>query len=228
MKTFIHSIALGLFLVFSLIAKSQNLGIDSTATNLGSLPDTINLNDNYTHTIVVQNKSAISITDTIYLVGAIDSSGTLISIDTIGSAIVTNFNFNDTVSISYNENYTYLNSYKIGGNIVVVWPVTGSASTVDTLFKNVFIEYPLSINSILGLDKQLIIYPNPAKDYIFIKNNHQKITIKQVRIVDVYGRIVYHEKFNPRIDISKLINGTYFIYLKLCEENEFYYQFIKN
>lgn len=229
MKKFIHSIILCLFLVFGLTAKSQNLGID---TSLGPVfnfyPDTINLNDSFTHTIIVQNKSAVSLTGTIYLVAAVDTSGFFInSIDTVGTASVTNFGLNDTVGITYTENYTFSNGYKIGGNIVVVWPIANFGSTADTLFENIFINYPLSISSIIGLDKQLLIYPNPAKDYIYFKNNNQKIDFKQVRIVDVYGRTVYSEKYHSKIDISHFSKGIYFLTLETKNKEQLYYKFIK-
>ncbi len=228
MKKFIHSIILCLFLVFGLTAKSQNLGID---TSLGPVfnfyPDTINLNDSFTHTIIVKNKSAVSLTGTIYLVAAVDTSGFFInSIDTVGTVSVTNFGLNDTVGITYTENYTFLNGYKIGGNIVVVWPIADFGSTADTLFKNIFINYPLSIVNAIE-SKLPLFYPNPSKDYLFFNLNHQESVIKRVRIVDVNGRLIYSEKYHSKIDVSHLSKGIYFLKLETKDEEELHYKFIK-
>jgi type IX secretion system substrate protein len=228
MKKLYTPIILFLFLVFSLTVKSQNLGIDSNSFNLGSLPDTINLNDNYIHNITVQNKSAVPLTGTIYLVAAIDSSGgALISIDTVGTRIVTNFGLNDTVGISYNEIYNVANGYKTGGNIIVVWPVASFGVTVDTLRKYVTIINAISVNEINKLYNNFSVYPNPSKNYIHI-NQYDKIkVVKRVRIFDVHGRMVYEDEFKSKIDISTLSKGIYFLQLEMKNEEELYFKLIK-
>ncbi|PJA09984.1 MAG: hypothetical protein COX70_00200 [Flavobacteriales bacterium CG_4_10_14_0_2_um_filter_32_8] len=228
MKKFINPMVLGLFIVLSITTKGQNLGIDTTAINFGSLPDTINLNDNYTHTIVVQNFDTTVLNDTIYLVAAVDTSGALVSIDTVGSVFVTNFGLGDTISISYSENYTTLSGYKIGGNIVVVWPVAGSGSTVDTLYKNVFIKNPVSIPTVLAIDEQVLIYPTPFRDHIFIQNLSIKKAIKQIKLFDANGRLVYNEKYKQEIKMTQFIKGLYFIEIEFFDNSKKYKKLIKN
>ncbi len=215
-------------LIFGGIANGQNLGIDSTSVNLNSLPDTINLNDNYTHTISVQNFSSTPLNGTIYLMGAIDSSGTLISIDTVGSVVVSNFGLNDTVGITYNETYDVPNGYKLGTDIVVVWPVAAFGTTKDTLRKEIFIDNPISVNPIKANNDELIIYPNPFNNYIFLKNLGVKNEVRQVRIFDVNGRIVYKEQYNTVIKTEQFIKGLYFIEIEFFDNSKKYNKLIKN
>lgn len=215
-------------LIFGGIANGQNLGIDSTSVNLNSLPDTINLNDNYTHTISVQNFSSTPLNGTIYLMGAIDSSGTLISIDTVGSVVVSNFGLNDTVGITYNETYDVPNGYKLGTDIVVVWPVAAFGTTKDTLRKEIFIDNPISVNPIKANNNELIIYPNPFNNYIFLKNLGVKNEVRQVRIFDVNGRIVYNEQYNTVIKTEQFIKGLYFIEIEFFDNSKKYNKLIKN
>lgn len=228
MKNRLKIIIAVFFLVIVETTKGQELGVDTISTNLNSLPDTINLNDNYVHTIVIQNYNSTPLNGIIYLVGAIDSSGTLISIDTVGSVFVTNFNLNDTVGITYNETYDVPNGYKLGTNIVVVWPVASSGITRDTLRKEVFIDNPISVNPVKANNDDLIIYPNPFNNYIFLKNLGIKNEVRQVRIFDVNGRIVYKEKYNTVITTEQFIKGLYFLEIEFFDNSKKYNKLIKN
>ena len=63
-----------------------------------------------------------------------------------------------------------------------------------------------------------IIFPNPADDFIYLKNigNSEIINIK---IFDVFGKNVLNTKLNnSQIDVSKLNSGIYF--LKIFDENQ--------
>ena len=226
MKKMFNTILLCLFLIFSFTAKSQNLGIDTSSAILPSLPDTINLNDNYNHTVIIQNKNATAYTGIIYLIAAVDTGGVLNSIDTVGTANVTSFGMSDTVSIFYNETYTFLNGYKLAGNIVVVWPIANTGSTSDSLFKNVFILNPSAIDENSESENTILIYPNPAKDFIILKNINSKNIIKQVRIFNLNGQLVCHKKMKTKIDISQLPKGVYILRIGLKEE-EIHYKLIK-
>ena len=230
MKKLITSLILYLFLLLSFNARSQSLGVDTNAFNLASLPDTINLNDNYTHHIVVQNKSATVLNGTIYLVAAVDtldSLGTLLSIDTVGSIAVSNFGLNDTVGITYAENYNLANGYKVGGNIVVVWPVANFGTTADSIKKFVYINNSFSIDD-YEKDNPIIIYPNPVGNELFIRFMEPKITVKQVRIYDVNGRIIYKDQFKSKLNVSDFPKGIYILHLEMKDEKELHYKLIKD
>ena len=57
---------------------------------------------------------------------------------------------------------------------------------------------------------EIHIYPNPAKDYIRIEGDG----IKEIKIADIYGRIVAHIEpsgYSNTSDIRKYAAGTYFV-----------------
>ena len=60
-------------------------------------------------------------------------------------------------------------------------------------------------------ENHVLIYPNPAKDKIFIQSDHH---IKSVEIFDVSGKICFYKSQNfidPSINISELSKGIYTI-----------------
>lgn len=85
---------------------------------------------------------------------------------------------------------------------------------------NIFIAHfepnPLSNESFID-NNSIIIYPNPANNFITIKNN--KITTENFnyRIIDVTGRIVKNgiSKFNTNINIENFSDGLYTIQVEL-------------
>ena len=227
MKKYLKIIILSVSLLFISIVNGQELGIDSSATNLNSLPDTINLNDSYTHQITITNYSSTILNGNIYLIAGIDTNGILFSVDTVGSVFVPNFGLGDTVSIFYNETYSLPNGYKTGDNIVVVWPVSDFGTTRDTLRKNVYINDPISVNEIKVVDEQLFIYPNPFRDHFFIQNVSIKKDIKQVKIFDANGRLVYNEKYNKEIKMGTFNKGLYFLEIEFFDNSKKYNKLIK-
>jgi PKD repeat protein len=58
--------------------------------------------------------------------------------------------------------------------------------------------------------KLIEIYPNPAKDKLFIKNIHNST---KITISNMIGEIIYHNSFNNTalIDVSTYKNGIYLI-----------------
>lgn len=69
------------------------------------------------------------------------------------------------------------------------------------------------------------IYPNPASDYIYIKNLKNLIIYK---IIDVSGRLLKEGKVVSEIvDVSVLPKGNYLLQL-ITSENTFNFKFIKN
>ncbi len=228
MKKLITLSLIIVFWIFPSIGKAQLLGFDSTSTNMGSLPDTINLNDNYVHTLTVHNFDSVDFTGTIYLVAAIDSSGTLLSVDTVGSVFVSNLGWTDTVSITYTEAYNTLNGYKLGDNIVVVWPVAGTTAIRDSIRQNVYIDNPASIQTLNNANKDVLIYPNPFLDHFVVKNFNWKNEPKQVRIFNSEAKLILQQMNLNFTNLDYLTKGMYFIYIDYPDGNQSYFKIIKN
>ena len=96
-------------------------------------------------------------------------------------------------------------SYQIDGTFMIRAYITGGESIN---------EFNSSLN----------IYPNPAKDQLFIES---EIQVKEVSIFDIYGRQqLAVSGQQSAIDVSNLSNGVYFVKVK-SENNEVVKRFIK-
>ncbi|KEY18632.1 leucine-rich repeat domain-containing protein [Kaistella antarctica] len=80
-----------------------------------------------------------------------------------------------------------------------------------------FFREPVTLANGLGTSEvkiDLIVYPNPAKDFINIKTT--KLDIENVFIFDLSGKLIMTEK-SKRIDINHLPSATYIISIKTDE-----------
>ena len=75
--------------------------------------------------------------------------------------------------------------------------------------------YYLDLNNTVGIKNnefsQLIIYPNPSDNYVYIKSDY---TINSVKIIDVLGKLQYDNSLANKetyIDVADLTPGIYFI-----------------
>lgn len=92
---------------------------------------------------------------------------------------------------------------------------TAFRNEVDSLeFKSsFFINYPTLGVSVRDYDienSSIIIYPNPASNHIDIELKEAAIAEK-IEIYNIYGKKIYEQYGNQRIDISNLTQGTYYV-----------------
>ncbi|AYZ12851.1 T9SS C-terminal target domain-containing protein [Chryseobacterium arthrosphaerae] len=97
-----------------------------------------------------------------------------------------------------------------GQNIKIYFRQFNSTGITQLLLDTVQIsEEPLLGTSEESLTSEdLIIYPNPANDYVHLKS---KSKISQVKIFDLTGREIMTKPESDRIDIDHLQSGTYII-----------------
>ena len=69
---------------------------------------------------------------------------------------------------------------------------------------------PLLSSELNSLDNEIVVFPNPANDFIYVKGIAQKEYFFKIR--DINSKIVLQLKIteNQNIDISKLSSGVYF------------------
>ncbi len=206
---------------------SQSLSIIDTTSAL-SVPDSVSYGSNSGYTIDVQYFGPSPFTGTIYLVAGVDSSAGVQSIDTVGSQAVVGFLNLDTANIFIPDTFDNNNGYRFGGNVVVIWPVAATLTTLDTFQTNVFVTQALGVTENQDLYNAFSVYPNPLKNYIHIDKYDQNIDIKHVRIYNLKGQLIYDEKFKSKINISHLPRGMYFLKLELKREEELNYKLIKH
>ncbi|MDI9364282.1 MAG: polysaccharide lyase family protein [Flavobacterium sp.] len=104
-------------------------------------------------------------------------------------------------------NYTFIDNYPLNGNNYY------RLKQVDVDGKYVYSETRLVSNN--SVNSQLVIYPNPAKNFVVIKTNE---VIETIEIIDAAGKVQI-TKVNVgskeiRVDVSKLATGTYVVKAK--------------
>lgn len=84
------------------------------------------------------------------------------------------------------------------------------SDTAITFQKNCIQCDPLQTNELNSLDNEIVLFPNPANDFIYIKGIAQKEY--SFKILDTNSKIVLQFKIieSQNIDISKLSSGVYF------------------
>ena len=84
----------------------------------------------------------------------------------------------------------------------------------------------LGTNEVASIKNQIIYYPNPAKDFLYIKN--VKIDPKSIVILDLSGRVVSNPILkNNTVDIQKLEKGNYLLNCKDKSNQEYTIKFTK-
>lgn len=174
---------------------------------------------NYTSSIVIQEDQKVVLSGS--TVKLQDYRLGLVRFDTDGSLDET-FGGDGTGMVSPNLNGQ--DSFGEGlalqedGKIIMVgrtYPTFGTSAMVVMRFDN----------SILGVTDNFLsevrLYPNPASEYIMLQLNESSSSLN-VEIVDILGKRVYASEVsqNERLDVSNLVQGTYFVKLSLSGKSE--------
>jgi len=124
------------------------------------------------------------------------------------------------VSITQN-NISIATSEIVNGLATVVIPTISSTDVLKvTISKENTIPYrgEVAVNA-LGLtefENQLVVYPNPASELLYISNSGNSISDATVQIFDMNGRVIFSEKnvdvfSNYSIPVSSFATGLYII-----------------
>lgn len=140
-----------------------------------------------------------------------------------GSPEVVKWDFNnDNVIDSYEQNPTYTFNEE---GIYFIKLIIENDKEIDSTIRKIIIKQPINLYE-TSLKNKISIYPIPAKEKIFLKNE-QNEDIKAIEILDIQGNVVL--SYNSPIEfinITELQNGIYFI--KITTSKSFYYhKFLK-
>ncbi len=196
--------AILLLLLFAALntAGQSNLALSAS---VNGFPDTTTFGDSATITFYIKNYGPAVYSGKVYLhFGTSDTSGIQVNIS--DSVTASSLIPGDSVSVTIKETFSQAR-YKAGTNVVVIWPqpASGSASTLDTLFKNLYI-IPSSIEEHGAVHFRL--YPNPADDKILLI--HEGNTAEYT-VYDLSGHQWTVHSRNNELDISALPPGYYII-----------------
>ncbi|HTF04937.1 MAG TPA: T9SS type A sorting domain-containing protein [Bacteroidia bacterium] len=121
--------------------------------------------------------------------------------------------------------------FRIGNNIVVVWPVSFSNSqwvTGDSITVNVFLIDTLSSTGGDYPPAELRIYPVPSRGPLYITSYHPQFQITEIIIRDAMGREVYRgESSTSPIDTESWAPGIYTVETTLSNGTSSFYKIIR-
>ena len=84
----------------------------------------------------------------------------------------------------------------------------------------------LAVTDAKNSEEQLIVYPNPTKEMLFIKNNN--LVEAKVSILDISGRVLSQKNINDgKIFVGDLPKGNYLLIYKDKRNREMSVKFIK-
>ncbi len=119
-------------------------------------------------------------------------------------------------------------AYKVNGNgnTIVVWPISTSATTKDSLSAG-----PIYANDPSGIEEldrnKLFIYPNPTSQMLFIQPETGR-RYKELIIYDMQLKTLVRKPFQESTDISVLPPGTYIISVSDEEGRIYSSRFVRN
>ncbi|MGE0562147.1 MAG: T9SS type A sorting domain-containing protein [Flavobacteriales bacterium] len=208
------------------IGKAQ-LSIDPVITSQNFTQDTVPLGTVVNFNVKVLYTSLTPFTGTVYLVSGVDSSAGITSVDTVGFTSVVNM-VNDTFSIPFTDTVTLQNGYRVGEDIIVIWPVAAGLTPLDTFRTDIFVTPIITgLNEHKELFDKVSVFPNPLSNQLTIKQLTTDLNIKQVKIYNLRGELVYHELYQQNIDVSNLPKGSYLLELELENRQRLKFKMIK-
>ena len=182
----------------------------------------VNTYDSINVTIVNEDTSSFS--DSLFILIKSDSAQIA---DTLVQQTFVNIASGDSI-ILLRSGYVFSPVYfEEGDNIVVVWPSARlkPIQADSVIFDLFFVSLLASSNNILN--ETIILFPNPATKYISI-NGLDKMDIKQVRIYDLSGKVIYnHSSMQRLIPIEDLKPGIYFIKIEIADGSMRVFKFQK-
>ncbi|MBQ2575045.1 MAG: T9SS type A sorting domain-containing protein [Bacteroidales bacterium] len=137
--------------------------------------------------------------------------------DTAREAIATG-NYYTTPVLFDTETY-YIEERFVEDTLVCISPRSSVSVFVhDTTGNTTFIE---------NIDTQnFVVYPNPTRDYLTIESNG--VEIADIAVYDTNGRLIFRkEQPKERIDVSGLIQGTYYLRMETTDGYTTILKFVK-
>lgn len=168
--------------------------------------DTAYEGQQYTFTVTLVNNSGTVINTPIDVHLKVDSIDSV-----LGTFQAPALGISDTASFTISGYNFTQPQYKIGNNIVVVWPVVnGLVVPIDTFFADVYFVPLSSLTDNELYYNEIALYPNPAHACLQLNlNSNDKVGY--VRIFSMDGKIILHHNGIPEnsIDISEIPGGPY-------------------
>lgn len=197
--------------VYSYAQPKLGMSPSYTVTPSAAINSTLGIAPNTTFYVQswVKNKGNAVFTGNINVYLALDTASTLTMLDTSTTNGVV-LAPGDSLAVTDSAGADPVKGFKSGGNgnTIVVWPISTSAQTLDSLNAHIYLS-PFDGIEDIGL-QPLEVYPNPAGSRLYIKTP-ENVMLKTVAVYDIYMRKVMECDFTGVADLSSLKAGTYWI-----------------
>jgi len=201
-----------------------HLGIGGQGRPIYDFTSIVNLSDSDSYYVWVKNKSGVPFSGLITMYTAVDTGNSFFVIDSVN----VNFTLPPGDSIPYTR--TQLNygppNYRMGGNIVVIWPSSLTAITDDsTAYTPLYILGSSSVINIAD-DRSLKIFPNPCVENISIVQTGLTM-VTTIKLLDEKGAFLKEYKNISTISLAEYPAGTYFIQAEFADRTQRTYKIIR-
>lgn len=206
-------IILGLFISFSLAAvqsKAQDTLTVAAGGQIFNLPATHYYGDTGSYYVYFKNISSSNFNGTVSFYTVVDTSAGPTIFQTDSATFF--LSPGDSVPVVIQE--VYDTTYRVGGNIVVIWP----QSTPSVYFTNTSESNMVYILGFMSVGETSTrgfhIYPVPFKNRLHIVLQQGEIIPEKILLRDISGRLVLELPFAGTAEIPESIaDGTYFLEL---------------
>jgi hypothetical protein len=161
------------------------------------------------YTFTIQNVSATTFSDSLYIRVRTDSitSFVLVAYDTLTIPPLDTFQVNASDSVIATR-------YGGGVNVLVIWPTSPSFIETDSI-TDTLIVLGTSVDEGRGNGLALDVFPVPSQGQVFLRARNHVLPIRQTCIVSVTGQILKREEGLPScVDMNPLPRGIYFIHVE--------------
>ncbi|MFH0865498.1 MAG: T9SS type A sorting domain-containing protein [Bacteroidota bacterium] len=215
MKTIKYILLCGVLFAhyFGVKAQVPNISVES----MSGFPAQAEYNSLYSFSVMLQNNDSADYQGQLYIAFHTDSAN-VIDTGHFGNPVNVNIPGNSFHSITISGFYFIPSTFKLGGNVVVVWPVSTNGSQImvtDSFYTVVEIMGYAGISDLYLCDANNYIYPVPANEVLFLPQNIVETNVEHIRIIDIPGRQKYYsDKAVTSINTTFLDQGIYFIEIK--------------
>jgi hypothetical protein len=215
-----------LSLSFGVLQAQPHLGIGGQGRPIYDHTSIVNLNDSDSYYVWLKNKSSVPFGGWVYMYTAVDTGNSVFNIIHIDSLNIFALNPGDSLPIPLTEPDYSPPNYRMGGNIVVIWPSASGCITDDsTAYTPLFI---LGSSSVIGItdDRSLKIFPNPSiGDVSVIGVGPTMVTT--IRLLDERGALLKEFKNTSMLSLAEYPAGNYFIQVEFADKTTCGYKIVR-
>lgn len=215
-------------LLASGLGAQTSLGIGGGKIIYGIL-DTVCEHSTDSYYVYVKNTGQNPFSGTLYLNFAVDSTGNfswnypLPDVVQVSPALAPG----DSIPVVHNQTYDTSDAYRVGGNIVVIWPSGQNVTVSDSSrLTHVQVEYCNTVEEKAD-EVHAKIYPNPVHDRVAVEISGNKLKITAIGLYNCMGELLSVTYNSNNVLLGGYPEGIYFIRITFADGTAKAYKVIR-